>query len=301
MVSHGWLLSPVPSACAAPTVLVWQGLKSFQKRRKVRRRPRTCQALSAFPLLAAIRSGGYAIIAPWSAVWHIVCMHARVVRRLTTHLKRSAGSARIRRNERALARDRRWRSVNVSCRRHGSSSLASTSLCVFCHGVLIECRCVPVSGQSHRAPEFFPLCRCPCRIRSRVDLEVPDTYQPPQLHKPTLRTRSPSSETRSSRTRSPSLAHGFRLDRLAIVQPIRRRSPAHHRPSTKARGRWLTASEAQSSSHMRRPLSYVTPKPAPELHIPIVQRWHSVPRPHPSPTSQREWPASLSARSVERA
>ena len=38
-------MSPVPSACAAPTVLVWQGLKSFQKHRKVRRRPRICRAL----------------------------------------------------------------------------------------------------------------------------------------------------------------------------------------------------------------------------------------------------------------
>ena len=116
---------------------------------------------------------------------------------------------------------------------HGSSSLVSTTLCIFCHGVLIECRCVPVSGQSHRAPDFFPLCCCPCRIRSLVGLGVPDTYQPPRLHTPTLRTRSPSSETRSSRTRSPSLAHGFRLDQLAMVRPIRRRSPAHHRPSRK--------------------------------------------------------------------
>ena len=61
--------------------------------------------------------------------------------------------------------------------------------------------------------------------------------------------------------------HGLCLDRLAIVRPTRRRSPAHHRPSRKALGRWMTASEAQSSSYMHRPVSSLMLKPAQELHI----------------------------------
>ena len=211
MASHPWLCSPVLSACAVPTVLVCQGLKSFRKRRKVRRRARTCGDVSAFPLLAAIQSGGYTIIAPWSAVRHIVGMHTWVVRRLKTHRKRSAGSARIRRNERGLAWDRRWRSVNVSST-HGSTSLVSTSLCIFCHGVLIECRSVPVPCSSHCAPYTLSLPFSHTQPRWSK-LGVPETCS--CIHPQCV--LEVHSETRSSRTQCPSVAHGFH--RLTIVRP----------------------------------------------------------------------------------
>ena len=99
-----------------------------------------------------------------------------------------------------------------------------------------------------------------------------------------------------------SLAHGFRLDRLAIV----RTEPATFSgaPSAVDDGtRKMTDVRRATPSPLRmcHPQSSVTPKPARELHIPIRQRWHSAPRPHPSSTSLREGPPSLSGRSVERA
>ena len=133
--------------------------------------------------------------------------------------------------------------------KHGSSSLVSTWLCLFCQGLPKRDSVGPKSLRTlfftHSAA---PLSHTPAASLSEFQTRTLWTTSHRKSHTPALRTRSPSSKTRSSRTRCSSLAHGFRLDRLAIVRPIPRRSPAHHWPSRKALYRQLTASEVKSAS-----------------------------------------------------